>query len=243
MFTRRLQSILILTLLAATCAKPDSTKESPPRPEKRQVEFHNGDGWIASNLDLALKWLEGLRNEIKEERWEAAQLSLVQFRRATTSLPKPKLSSPHVSLALLDLFDLYSYQLEEAINSRIQHEALFASNQLVNIVGDLIFSIQSNRGIEVRHEMRRLVFLERELHYWHERENLRMLKTRTERLIEAWDDLRAVIYDHKGAEVAAHLDEICEKLKETETLDDYAILSEELSDAVAGLESVLPEIP
>lgn len=243
MSTKSLQFILILALLAVACAKPDSTREGSPRPEKRQVEFHNADGWIANNLDLALNRLEDLRNEIKEERWEAAQLSLVQFRKATTSLPAPKLSSPHVSLALLDLFDLYSYQLEEAIDSRIQHEALFASNQLVNIVSDLIFSIRSNRGIEVRHELRRLVFLERELRYWHERGNLRMLKIRTERLIEAWSDLRAVIYDHNGAEVAARLDEICEKLRAIETIDDYAVLSEELSDAVASLESVLPEIP
>ncbi len=254
MLTKRSITIglLILLFIAAgggilACRKISSSNavnpSSNPAAESiskktSDADFADDDEHVIKNFDRALDELDEITSSCDREDWQVAGEHYEIFRQVTRKQPQPKLSHPDVSLALLDAFDLYNVQLEQAIADEDWTEATFASNQLTNILSDLITQLQTNNAMEARRELRRLIFLNREMQLWAKRGNEKMLKMRAKRLRSAWNDLRPVIFDHHGAEAAEQFDAVANRLEKIESIDDYQNISSDLSNAVSALTTV-----
>lgn len=247
----RKRSLLLISLLLLSCgSQPACLKQSNNFTSnsnttvgelKQATLFADDDERIVSNFNRALNELEAITAFCADEDWVVAAQRYENFQQATRVRPQPKLSQPDISLALLDAFDLYNVKLQEAINAEVSSDAIFATNQLSNILNDLIIQMEGNSGAEARREVRRMFFLRREMEWWANQGNETMLKVRAARLRKAWSDLRPVVFDHKGAEVAEQFDEIAQRLDRLDSIAAYEELSVDLTHAVNGVSDLFTE--
>jgi hypothetical protein len=242
-----LVAMLIFAGTIAACRKPTANSSPPPvaasddaQKNTRSDAGEDDERIIITNFNHALTELEAINSSCDEEDWEVADQHYKSFQQATRLRPQPKLAHPDISLALLDGFDLYNVQLEQAITSQDWVEATMATNQLANILNDLTAQLQS-QGPETRRELRRLIFLNRELELWANRGNESMVRVRAARMRKAWTDLRPVVFDHHGSQAAEQFDAVAARLDKLESIEDYNNLSTDLTSAVTAVTAVFTE--
>jgi hypothetical protein len=119
-------------------------------------------GAAALDLRRALEKLDLLLQAVDEEDWARARVHFQEFEQVIPVLPSPGLKYPDVSFALLDFFNLYRVQLERALSTEDAAGAIFACNQL----GDILWDLRVQLGRAPLPELGRLRYLGRDLRYW-----------------------------------------------------------------------------
>jgi hypothetical protein len=205
------------------------------RPHRLAAPVGSASRW---NFRAAMNTLDGIIDAVNEGDWERAREFFVQFRQSVPTLPSPGLKHPDISLALVDFFNLYRVQLERALTAEQADRAIFACNQLGNIVWDLRVHLNPTALPEVG----RLHYLRRDLEYWASLGDEDMLRLRSQGLEKTWDDLRPVVIDRKGREAAEDVDSLMVRLKRARTVEEYQEIASEISTALGQVEMIFSDI-
>lgn len=190
------------------------------------------------NFRAALNALDSIIEAVNDEDWQAAEESFDEFQQSAEKLPTPELKNPDVSFALIDFFNLYRVQLERAIDGEEPSRAIFACNQLGSIIWDL--RVQMNRT--TLPELGRLHYLSRDLQYWADIGDETMLKVRAHDLEKTWNDLRPVVIDRKGRDVAEQFDSLVNQLRGARSVDDYREVAPEIGNTFRQVELIFSDI-
>lgn len=238
--------LLCLSVCIAGCYKNSSAPaliEQENLQNSLKISSDDNEKSLTANLNLALTELDSISISCDQNDWVTARTHYQNFQKATFTKPQPKLSHPDISMALLDAYDLYNLQLSRAITNEDWSEASFSANQLTNIINDLIMQMQMNNGLEAQRELRRMIFLNRDMYLFANRGNEDMFRLRINRLRHAWNDLRPVVFDHHGANVAQNLDNMMLELEKIESMEDYGKISKDLSIALTNVANIITEPP
>ena len=128
-FTALLPAVLFGSFVA--CETPTVRNQNttePPKPVEAKQVFVEDDQSMIENFDRALGELEVIDEFAAQEEWSTVSEHHTVFRQSTRKLPRPKLTRPYISLALLDLFDLYDIKLEQAIANQNSEDVSFAAD-------------------------------------------------------------------------------------------------------------------
>lgn len=190
------------------------------------------------NFRAAINALDSIIEAVNDEDWEAAEESFDEFQQSVQKLPSPELKNPDVSFALIDFFNLYRVQLEQAIDEEEASRAIFACNQLGGIIWD--FRVQLNRTMLP--ELGRLHYLSRDLQYWADNGDETMLKIRAHDLEKTWNDLRPVVIDREGRDVAEQFDSLVNQLRSARSVDDYREVAPIIGTTFRQVELIFSDI-
>jgi hypothetical protein len=186
-----------------------------------------------SDFQRALQELDALLDAVDEEDWAQARAHFAEFTQIVRALPAPGLKHPEVSFALMDFFNLYRVQLERALSAEDAAGAVFACNQL----GDIVWDWRVQLGRTPLPELGRLRYLGRDLRYWSEVGDETMVRLRALGLEKTWNALRPIIATRGRRMLIEHFDELLEQLRAARALQDYRAIAPELEDAVRQIEA------
>lgn len=120
----------------------------------------------------ALERLYALLDAADEGDWIRVRSCFQEFDHLMQALPSPGLKHPDVSV--IDFFDLYRVQLERALANEDVAGAVFACNQL----GDILWDLRRQLGQAPLPELGRLWYLGRDIQYWSELGDEEMIRLR-----------------------------------------------------------------
>lgn len=226
---------LVLWGRACHSGKVASHRLQASEPGPRSASDPGAARW---NFRGALNALDSIGDALDEGDWEAARQFFDAFRRSVPTLPSPELKHPDISLALVDFFNFYRVELERALTAQEANRARFACNQLGNIVWDL----RTHLNRIPLPELGRLHYLSRDLEYWARVGDEDMLRIRTQELAKTWADLRPVLLDRKGREVAEDMDSLLLRLKRAESVDEYQEVVTDMNTLVRQVEGIFADI-
>lgn len=196
-----------------------------------------GEGALTFDGRRALEELDALLEAVEEGDWARARAHFSEFERIARALPSPGLTHPDVSFALMDFFHLYRVQLERALSTEDSAGAMFAGNQL----GDIIWDLRVQLGRAPLPELGRLRYLERDLRYWSEMGDEQMIRARVRGLERAWTSLRPVVASGRGRELVERFDELLEQLRAAHAVEEYREIAPELEEVVQQVEAHFSE--
>ncbi len=240
----RIQYFWLLVLLAIALGTPlalysrRQPRDQTVRAEIEPIRYPAGDLRSQSAggaLEEARLTLEAIRRSAKQSAWGEAKRHFLSFQTATRVLPRPQLRHPDVSMVLLDLFSLYSVQLQRATEREDLSAVFFASNQLEGIVEDWIAQFDPGRP----RELGRLRYLSRDLIYWAGAGDEQMLELRSQGLETLWSDLRPLVLYRNAPKAAERFDLVLLQLKSAQRREDFETLSPQLHEALVGVEAAL----
>ena len=157
---------------------------------------------VAADLHFAQAQLDSLQEAINGNDWTKAQSLFAGFELKDRRLPTPQLRRPDISPLFQDFFDLYVVQLERAIAEKHTKNATFAINQLASIINETNTRfVKRPTPVEVQ----RLHHLVREMSYWKEAGDEKMLRVRTAALYEAWNDVSPLVRSRKQGHTFTNL--------------------------------------
>jgi hypothetical protein len=214
-------------------ATPPDTTSSPAAVSGTPADA----GAAALDLRRALEKLDLLLQAVDEEDWARARVHFQEFEQVIPVLPSPGLKYPDVSFALLDFFNLYRVQLERALSTEDAAGAIFACNQL----GDILWDLRVQLGRAPLPELGRLRYLGRDLRYWSEVGDEQMIRVRVRGLERAWDALRPVISGGRKRELVERFEELLEQLRTAHAVDQYREITPEVEDAIRQVEAYFSE--
>ncbi len=212
---------------------PPDKKSSPAAVSSTPAEV----GTTALDLRRALEKLDALLQAVDEGDWALARTRFREFEQVVPVLPSPGLNYPDVSFALVDFFNLYRVQLERTLSTEDAAEAIFACNQLRDILWDLRVRL----GRVPLPELGRLRYLGRDLRYWSEMGDEQMIRVRVRGLERAWDALRPVISGGRKRELVERFEELLEQLRMAHAVDQYREIAPEVEDAIREVETYFSE--
>lgn len=166
------------------------TPAQTPTPAASAYKPSPAEAQIYAELVKAQDQLGKISTAVSTNDWAGARALFAQFGFKAHRLPGPQLHHPDISPVLQDFFDLYSVNLEQALNDQNARQAQFAANQLFGIIGEQRARF-AGRGVPV--EVQRLHFLAREVRLWNEAGDQRMLQVRLNALNEAWKEASPLI--------------------------------------------------
>ena len=181
------------------------------------------EGQMHADLVRAQELLSTMSAAVAAKDWGKVQGAFTEFESKTQHLPAPQLHYPDISPILQDFFALYQVQLEHAINEQNVASAQLAVNQLYGIVGEQRVRL-GTRGVPL--EFQRLRFLAREVGWWSEAGDEKMLRVRTVALRDAWlKDVRPMIAARRnGLELAKNFDQLVQRLTTAEQMPQVTAL-------------------
>jgi len=188
-----------------------------------------------SDFRRALQELDAVLEAVDREDWGQARAHFAEFEQIIRTLPAPGLTHPEVSLALMDFFNLYRVQLERALSAQDPAGAIFACNQL----GDIVWDLRVQLGRAPLPELGRLRYLGRDLRYWSEVGDEQMVRLRALGLEKTWNDVRPVVSAGTGRALVERFDDLLERLRAARAIEDYQAIAPELDDAIRQLEAHL----
>ncbi len=180
----------------------------------------------------ALERLEALLDAANEGDWIRARSCFQEFEHFMRALPSPGLKHPDVSVALIDFFNLYRVQLERALAKEDVTGTVFACNQL----GDILWDLRGQLGQAPLPELGRLWYLGRDLQYWSEMGDEKMIRLRLLGLVKVWNDVRPIVSTSTGRELIAQFDELLDQLHAARAIEEYQEIAPELEEIVRQLE-------
>jgi hypothetical protein len=173
---------------------------SPPAsPPSRARPIASGAN-IETDLQYGQAQLDALSDAVENNNWTKAQSLFTEFELKDHRLPVPQLRHPDISPLVQDFFDFYVVQLEHAISEKQPKSANVAINQLTAIISEASARF-------VKHatpvEVQRLRYLVREVEFWKEAGDEKMLRVRLTALREAWTDVSPLVRTRKQGETMA----------------------------------------
>lgn len=218
------------TLSAALLsASPKAT----PTPSARPTS--NG-ATIATDLHFAQAQLDSLLDAINGGDWAKSQSLFASFELKDRRLPSPQLRHPDISPLLQDFFDLYVVQLERAIEEKQTKAAHLAINQLQGIITEANARFVK-RATPV--EVQRLQHLVRELIFWQEAGDEKMIRVRAAALREAWNEVSPLIRNRKqGEALAEQFDSLLSQTSAAESSSQITPLLPELTNNLEQMDSL-----
>jgi len=182
--------------------------------------------------------LYALRNAADQGDWIRARSCFQEFERLMQALPSPGLKHPDVSIALIDFFNLYRVQLERALANEDVAGAVFACNQL----GDILWDLRRQLGQAPLPELGRLWYLGRDLQYWSELGDEEMIRLRLLGLAKVWNDVRPIVSASTGRELVVQFDELLDQLHAARAIEEYQEIAPELEEIVRQIEAHLSSL-
>ncbi|HYE75924.1 MAG TPA: hypothetical protein VEF04_21445, partial [Blastocatellia bacterium] len=186
-----------------------------------------------SQLSSAQEQLNKISEAVSANDWDTARSLFGSFNYKEHRLPRPQLHHPDISPFWQDFFDLYTVNLEQALDEENSRQARLAINQLFGIIGEqqARFGV---RGLPI--EIHRLRFLVREIELWNEVGNEQMMRVRLKALNDAWKEASSLIRARRNSDaVIKELETIMAKLlspqPEQRLSDLTTALSKELDQA------------
>lgn len=214
------------------------TPKPTPTPSARPA---SSGANIAADLHFAQAQLDSLLDAINDEDWGNAQTLFASFELKDRRLPSPQLNHPDISPLLQDFFDLYVVQLERAINEKQTKSAHLAINQLLSII------TEANTRFVKRAtpaEVQRLHHLVREMAFWKEAGDEKMIRIRTAALREAWNDVSPLIRARKqGEAIAEQFDSLLMQATTADTTSRFTTLLPELNNNLEQIDSLFQHSP
>ncbi|MCS6816331.1 MAG: hypothetical protein N0A16_04905 [Blastocatellia bacterium] len=188
-----------------------------------------------SRLDFqrALEALDALLEALDEGDWAQARERFAEFEQIVRTLPAPDLEHPEMSFALMDFFHLYRVQLERALLTEDATGAIFACNQL----GDIMWDLRAQFERAPVPELGRLHYLGRDLRYWSEVGDEKMVRLRALGVEKTWSDVRPIIAASGEKALISRFDELLERLHTARTMEDYRAIALMLEEAIHQLEA------
>lgn len=187
------------------------------------------------DFQRALEQLDALLDAVEEGDWIRARSHFQEFEQLMRALPSPGLKHPDVSVALIDFFHLYRVQLERALADEDVAGAIFACNQL----GDIVWDLRRQLGRAPLPELGRLWYLGRDLQYWSEVGDEKMIRLRLLGLAKVWGDVRPIVSTSTGRELVAQFDELLDHLHAARAIEEYREITPELEEIVRQIEAHL----
>lgn len=223
---------------ALSAALLAGSPKASPAPSLRPVS--SGET-VADDLHFAQAQLDSLQDAISNNDWTKAQTLFAGFELKDRRLPSPQLRHPDISPLFQDFFDLYVVQLERAISEKHAKNAVFAINQLASIVNETNTRfVKRSTPVEVQ----RLHHLVREMSFWKDAGDEKMLRVRTAALYEAWNDISPIVRSRKQGEgVAQQLDGLLKQATTAETPGQINTLLPEISGQLEQVDSLFESRP
>ena len=191
---------------------------------------------IAADLHFAQAQLDSLQDAINANDWAKAQTLFARFELKDRRLPSPQLRHPDISPLLQDFFDLYAVQLERGISEKQAKTALLAINQLASIINEANTRFVK-RAMPI--EVQRLHHLVREMSFWKEAGDEKMLRVRTAALCEAWNDVSSLVRSRKqGESVAQQFDALLQQATTADTASQFTSLLPEINGQLGQIDSL-----
>lgn len=207
--------------------------KATPTPRARPVSSGTN---IEKDLQYAQAQLDSLSDAIKNNDWTKAQTLFAGFELKERRLPASQLRHPDISPLLQDFFDLYVVQLERAVSEKQTKSANIAINQLVSIISETNARF-IKRATPV--EVQRLHHLVREIEFWKEAGDEKMLRIRTSALREAWNDVSPLVRARKqGEAVSQQFDELLSRAATVENPHEITALLPELTTNLEQIEAL-----
>lgn len=199
----------------------------PSRPGNQEA---SAEAAQLATLNHAEGLLRQIDAAVSKKEWDKAQRALADLETRAGNLPASRLNPQDGSPILQDFYTYFRVALARGIATRNATEARLASNQLLGILHDQSARLRE-RGAPA--EFERVGFLLREIAYWREAKDEKMVRVRITALVAAWSDLKPILraYPEAASSIAA-FDELVAKLKEPEQTLDLPAMQKQF-DALA----------
>lgn len=212
--------------------------KASPTPGARPV---SSGANVAADLHFAQAQLDSLLDAINDGNWAKSQTLFAGFELKDRRLPSPQLRHPDISPLFQDFFDLYVVQLERAINEKQPKAAHLAINQLMSIITEANTRfVKQATPVEVQ----RLHHLVREMAFWKDAGDEKMMRVRTAALREAWNDVSPLVRArNQGEVVAAQFDALLSQTTAAENTSQITFLLPDLNHSLEQMDSLFQSSP
>lgn len=128
----------------------------------------------------------------------------------------------------------------QAIGAKNRHNALFAANQITQLVAKMREPYHPIIPTAITH----LGYLGRELQIWSMANNTRKLRATATAIAATWQEVRLVVLSYDGSAMQAEqIDGLVDQITRAKTTDEYGRLAQPTLDAAGKLESAFAKAP